>query len=330
MNKITTLALNNGCKMPQVGFGCWKVPNASCADVIYQAIKAGVRLLDCASDYGNEKEVGDGIRKAISESIVKREELFVVSKLWNTYHDPKNVPAALAKTLSDLGLEYVDAYLIHFPIALKFVPFDVRYPAGWFADPDDKAGPRMEFEKGFNYFDTYRAMEGLQESGLARSIGCCNIGTCMLRQLLNSCRVPPAILQVEMHPELAQSKLLRFCRENGIATMAFSSFGASSYVELNMAQPGEQLLLNESVQKIGEAHGKTAAQVLLRWSVQRGCVVIPKTSAPERLVENMDVCDWQLTAEAMEVLDAMDKNKRYNDPGHFCEKAFNTFCPIYE
>jgi len=192
--------------MPSVGFGLWKVANDKCAETTYQAIKNGYRLLDEAADYGNEKECGQGIKKALDEGIVKRDELFVTSKLWNTYHRKEHVKMACKKSLEDLGLEYLDLYLIHFPIAQKFVPFETRYPPEWFYDPNAE-NPRME-EDNVPYHETYQAMEELVAEGLVRNIGVCNIGTCMLRDVCNYAKVKPAVLQVELHPYNTQDKLL--------------------------------------------------------------------------------------------------------------------------
>ena len=166
--------------MPAVGLGLWKIPNEKCEEVVYEAIKTGYRLLDSAADYGNELEVGKGIKKALDDGLVKREELWVTSKLWNTYHHKEHVKAACLRTLKDLGLEYLDLYMIHFPIALKYVPFEERYPAGWNYRAD-KAG--ME-EDQVPYMETYQAIEQLVEEGLVRNIGVCNVGTALLREIL--------------------------------------------------------------------------------------------------------------------------------------------------
>lgn len=326
---FTTLVLSSGDRMPSVGFGCWKVPKDVCAETIYNAIASGYRLIDSACDYGNEIQTGQGIAKAIREGIVKREDLFVVSKLWNSFHHPANVRVGLQKTLSDLGLEYLDLYLIHFPIAQKFVPIETRYPPEWLFDPKAEK-PQMELDEGVTYQQTWEAMEELHRSGLVRNIGFCNVGTLHIRQVLQYAKVKPAVLQVEMHPHLSQQRLLRFAREAGIQVMAFSNLGASSYVELGMATSGEALIENQTIVKIAKAHGKTPGQVLLRWGVQRGTTVIPKTSKKERLVENISLFNFSLTPDEMVEIDGLNQNRRYNDPGHFCEKAFNTFCPIYD
>lgn len=321
----------NGAKMPMAGFGCWKVPADVCADTIYGAIKAGCRMFDCASDYGNEELVGQGFKRAFDEGLVKREDLFVVSKLWNTFHKPEHVREGMEKSLKDLGLDYLDLYLVHFPIALKYVPIEKRYPGGWFEDPDAE-NPRMVPETGVTYQQTWEAMEELvlAKDGKVKNIGVCNLSTVMMWQLLNYARVKPAVLQVELHPRNTQERLLRLCREQNVTVMAFSSFGPSSYVELGMADADASLLFDETIKAVAAEVNRTAGQVLLRWAVQRGTIVIPKTSKPERLVENMSLFDFELTADQMTRIDKLNTNTRYNDPGHFCEKAFNCFYPIYQ
>jgi D-xylose reductase len=323
-----TLTLNSGASLPSVGFGFWKVDRPVAAETTVQAIRAGYRHLDCACDYGNEIEVGQGIQNAISAGLCKREDLWITSKLWNTYHSSEHVQAACRKTLNDLGLEQLDLYLIHFPIAQKFVPFDVRYPPGWFFDPAAEK-PRME-EVHVPVSETWRAMEQLVDDGLVKHIGICNFGTSLLRDLLSYARVRPSVLQVESHPFLVQSKLLRYCHQEQIEFTAFSPLGAASYYSLGMASLSESLLDNPVVQCIGLEKGKSAAQVLLRWGIQRGTSVIPKTLNPERMAENLNLFDFELSPSDMDAISALDRGRRFNDPGVFCESAFNTFCPIYE
>lgn len=176
--------------MPMMGLGLWKIPNEKCEQVVYDAIKVGYRLLDSASDYGNELEVGKGIQKALQDGLVTRDQLWVTSKLWNTDHRKEHVRAACLKTLSDLGLTYLDLYMIHFPISLKHIPHSERYPAGWNYH-SDKAG--ME-EDLVPYSETYAAIEELVKEGLVRNIGVCNIGVAVLRDLLSYAKVKPAVL----------------------------------------------------------------------------------------------------------------------------------------
>jgi D-xylose reductase len=326
MNEFLTL--DTGAELPVVGLGMWKVPNASCAQLVQQAVARGYRHFDCACDYGNEQEVGTGLHQAISSGECRREDLWITSKLWNTYHRGEHVELACRKSLTDLQLDYLDLYLIHFPIAQKFVPIEDRYPPGWFYEPE-AAEPKMALDR-VPISETWAAMEKLKQDGLVKHIGVCNFGTSLLRDLLNYASEPVSVLQVESHPYLTQEKLLRFCRDNHIAFTAFSPFGASSYHELGMADPGDSLLEVPEIKAIGTAHGKSPAQVLLRWGSQRGTAVIPKTSRPARLVENLDILNFELNQAEMDAISSLDKNHRYNDPGVFCEAAFNTFCPIYE
>ena len=178
--------------------------------------------------------------------------------------------------------------------------------------------------------ETWEAMEQLVKDGLVKNIGLCNVGTSTLRDILSYAKVKPSVLQVELHPYNTQEKLLRFCREKGIAVTGFSNLGAPSYVELGMATAGDSVLNEACVQEIAKAHGKTPAQVVLRWGVQRGTAIIPKTTKVERLNENIGLFDFNLSNEQMDKISALNKNRRFNDPGHFCEAAFNTYFPIYE
>ena len=314
--------------MPLIGLGLWKLDSSSVADTVVAAIRAGYRHLDSACDYGNERAVGEGIRRAIDEGLCTREELFVTSKLWNTYHRGEHAEMAIEKTLDDLGLDYVDLYLIHFPIALKFVPFEKRYPPEWFYDPDAES-PVMESDT-VPLAETWHAMERIADGGLSRDVGVCNYGVSLLRDLLSYARRPPAVLQIESHPYLTQEKIMRFCREEDIAVTAFSPLGASSYLELGMASEHESVLDTAVVQDIATRVMRTPAQVVLRWGIQRGTAIIPKTSRVERLSENAALFDFELDDADMKAITALNRNQRFNDPGVFAEAAFNTFFPIYE
>jgi D-xylose reductase len=187
----------------------------------------------------------------------------------------------------------------------------------------------MEFER-VSLAETWAAMEGLVTAGLVRNIGVSNMGTALLRELLSYATVRPAVLQVELHPYLTQNKLLRFCGEHGIAVTGFSPLGAPSYIPLGMAKPEESVLDERVVKDAAVRHGQTPAQVVLRWAIQRGTAIVPKTSRPERLIENMNIFDFELSTDEMRAISNLNRNRRFNDPGEFCESAFNTFCPIYE
>ncbi|GAB3485511.1 aldo/keto reductase [Marinomonas epiphytica] len=313
--------------IPSVGFGLWKVPNEMCADTVYEAIKAGYRHIDSASDYGNEKETGEGIARAIKEGICTREELWITSKLWNTYHAKEHVKPALMRTLEDLQLDYLDLYLIHFPIAQQFVPFEDNYPPGWTVDPS--AAPKMTLAK-VPLHETWSAMESLAEENLVKHIGVCNYNTGLLHDLMNYANIKPHSLQIESHPYLTQERLIRMAKDYGLQVTSFSPLGALSYLELDMAGQQESTLEQSVVKAAAARLGKTPAQVVLRWGVQRGCSIIPKTSKPERMIENLSLFDFELTQEEMDAITALNQNRRFNDPGHFCEAAFGTFYPIYD
>ena len=311
-----------------MGLGTWKMPKADAPGMVQEAIRVGYRHLDCACDYGNEVEVGAGIAAALKAGLCRREDLWVTSKLWNTYHEPKHVRAACERSLRDLGLDVLDLYLVHFPIALAYVPFEERYPPEWFFDPT-AAQPVMK-PVNVPYADTWGAMEELQRAGLVKRIGVCNLTISLLREVLSGCSIRPAVHQMEMHPYLAQPRQVRYCQQEKIAVTAFSPLGAPSYVPLGMAKADDSVLNDPVVKSIALAHGKSTAQTVLRWGVQRGCAVIPKTRQPTRLVENLAVFDFALTAAEMDAISALDRHQRYNDPAVFCEKAFNTFYPIFD
>jgi D-xylose reductase len=272
-------------------------------------------------------ESGIGFRESMRAGLCNREELWITSKLWNTYHSPEHVRPALERTLAMLQIDYLDLFLIHFPIAIAFVPFE-RYPPGWFYDPN-AAEPRMEPVQ-VPIAETWRAMEDVLRAGLVRHIGISNFGISLIRDLLSYAEVSPAVLQVEMHPFLTQEKLLRYCKEQEIAVTAFSPLGAASYYSIGMAGEGDSALEQPVVCEIASRHGRSPAQVLLRWGVQRGTSVVPKSTKVERLRENLNIFDFELAAEEMAAITGLNRNRRFNDPGVFCEKAFNTFFPIYE
>lgn len=325
---IPALKLKSGDELPSVGLGLWKAEPESLNTLIPAAIKAGYRHFDNAADYGNEAEVGQAITAAIDDGLCRREDLWLTSKLWNTFHEPDRVREACEKSLSDLQTDYLDLYLIHFPIALEYVPIETRYPPGWIADPDSEE-PKMHPIK-VPLHDTWNAMQQLVRDGLVKNIGICNFGVSLIRDLLSYADIPPAVLQVELHPHLSQERLLRFCQEEGIAVTGFSPFGASSYIPIAMARTSESLLKDETIQSIASEHECTPAQILLRWGIQRSTAVIPKTSRPERLAENLNLFDFALNAKEMRKINKLNRDRRYNDPGFFCEAGFNTFFPIYE
>ena len=311
-----------------IGLGLWKIANDQCAETVYNAIKLGYRHLDSACDYGNEVEVGQGITRALTDGLCSREELTITSKLWNTYHSPEHVKPALEKILTDLNLDYLDSFLIHFPIAQAFVPFEERYPPEWFYDPEAD-NPTMKLVQ-VPLADTWRAMEDLVHQGLVKRIGVCNYNSGLLHDLMSYATIKPAELQIESHPYLTQEPLIRLAKNYGMAVTAFSPFGALSYLEIAMADADESVLTQEVITRAANKYNRTPAQIVLRWGIQRGCSVITKTTKTVRLQENLDVFDFALADDEMAAISALNKNRRFNDPGKFCESAFNTFYPIYD
>jgi D-xylose reductase len=325
MNQVINVT---GQTMPAVGLGLWKLEPNEVAEAVYNAIKNGYRHLDSAADYGNEQQVGEGIARALKDGLCSREDLWITSKLWNTFHRKEYVQQACEKSLSDLGLDYFDLYLIHFPIALQYVDINDRYPPEWICNPQDD-NPTMELDS-VPLSETWAAMESLVENQLARQIGVCNYSAVLLHDLMSYARIKPAMLQIESHPYLTQDALIRTARSYNIAVTAFSPLGALSYVSLDMASKGDSVLTETVVIKAAERASVTPAQVVLRWGLQRGTAVIPKTSKPERLVENLSLSGFNLTDEEMDAISALNENRRFNDPGKFCEGAFGTFHSIYD
>lgn len=314
--------------MPAVGLGIWKIDRDDTAPIVHDAIEIGYRHIDSASDYGNEVEAGEGIRAAIDNGHASRDELWVTSKLWNTNHRREHVRPACERTLSDLGLDYLDLYLIHFPIALKYVPAEDRYPAEWLYDPEAE-NPSMQVD-AVPLAETWQAMEALVDAGLVKHIGVCNYTSGLVIDLMAYSRIKPAMLQIESHPFLAQERLIRLASDFGIAVTAFSPLGALSYVSLDMATEADTVLTAAPVLAAAERLNRTPAQVVLRWGVQRGTAVIPKSSRVERLRENLALFDFELSDGEMSAISALNQNRRFNDPGVFCEQAFGKFYPIYD
>lgn len=255
--------------------------------------------------------MGQGLNRAISEGIVKREDLFVTSKLWNTNHLAEHVEPACRKSLEDLNIGYLDLYLIHFPIALKHVPVEKKYPPEWMYD-----APKIQLEKRAPMHLTWAAMEKLVGLGLTRHIGVSNFNVQLLSDVLSYATIPPFANQIELHPYLTQQKLVTFCQENNVQVVAFSPLGSASYVEIG-GDGGHGIgpLKEPAVLAIAERLGRTPAQVILRWNVQRGVAVIPKSSQAARNAENSRIFDFTLTEEDMAAVAGLNRNARFNDPG---------------
>lgn len=313
MAPIPNIKLSSGYDMPQVGFGLWKVDNAVAADTVYEAIKQGYRLFDGAADYGNEVECGQGVARAISEGLVKREELFIVSKLWNTFHDGERVEPIVRKQLADWGVEYFDLYLIHFPVALEYVDPSVRYPPGWHYEGDEIRPSKATIQ------ETWTAMEGLVGAGLAKSIGISNFQAQLIYDLLRYAKIRPATLQIEHHPYLVQQELLNLAKREGIAVTAYSSFGPASFLEFNMqhAVKLQPLIEDDTIKSIAAKYNRDPSQVLLRWATQRGLAIIPKSTRPALMASNLGSIEFDLSEEDIAKISSFNRGIRFNQPSNY-------------
>lgn len=259
---------------------------------------------------------------------MKRSEIFVTTKLWNNYHSREHA-LEMAKAQNEAwGLEYIDLYLIHFPIALKYISREeLRYP-GWWQDAEQKTIARANV----SIQETWQALEEVVDQGLAKSIGISNAQGQVLYDITTYARHPLSVLQIEHHPYLVQPDLVDLAKDLNIAVTAYSSFGPQSFLELPEAfrkrpESISTLFETEPVKSAAAAVGKTPAQVLLRWSTQRGIAVIPKSNNPDRLQQNLDVVDgsFDLTADQIEKISALDKGLRFNDPGFYLHEPLRIF-----
>lgn len=275
-NLQSTTTLHNGVEMPWFGLGVFKVEDGpELVEAVKSAIKAGYRSIDTAAIYGNEKAVGEGIRAGIKEAGISREDLFITSKVWNSDQGYETTLAAYEESLKKLELDYLDLYLVHWPVEGK-------------------------------YKDTWRALETLYKEKRVRAIGVSNFQIHHLQDVLADADMKPMINQVEYHPRLTQKELQAFCKEQGIQMEAWSPLMQG------------QLLDNETLQAIAEKHGKTTAQVILRWDLQNGVITIPKSTKEHRIIANADVFNFELTKEDMEKIDALNQNHRVGpDPDNF-------------
>uniref|UniRef100_A0A5F8GE19 Aldo-keto reductase family 1 member C1 homolog n=1 Tax=Monodelphis domestica TaxID=13616 RepID=A0A5F8GE19_MONDO len=297
----------------------YEVPKSESEMATKVAIEVGFRHIDGALLYENEKEIGQAIRAKIADGTVKREDIFYTGKLWSTYHRPELVRSGLEKTLKDLQLDYIDLYIIHWPVSIK--PSKENIPM------DENKKIRIE---SVDLCETWEVMEKCKDAGLVKSIGVSNFNRRLLEMILNKpgLKYKPVCNQVECHPYLNQSKLLEFCKANNIILVAYSALG--SHREPHWVDQNSPVLLEDPVLRgIAKKHNRTTAQVVLRYQIQRGVVVLAKSFNEKRIRENFQVFDFQLTPEDMETINGLNRNVRYVILDMFKESANYPFNDEY-
>ncbi|XP_039950243.1 aldo-keto reductase family 1 member A1 [Bactrocera neohumeralis] len=306
MSEQKYLNLNNGLRMPIIGYGTWMASEEEINTAVNEALKVGYRHIDTAPVYLNEKAIGNVLTKWFSSGKIKRSDLFITTKLPPPGADrPDLVELTLRKSLADLQLDYVDLYLIHTPITVVV----------------DEKGAFKHYEDGTIIVDPstdlvaiWKEMEGLVAKGLTKSIGISNFTIKQIDRILQNCTIKPAVLQIEYHIYLQQPELIEFCKSANIAVTAYSPLGSKGVGTLNKRAGVERelpdLLEVPVVKEIAQNHSKSEAQVLLRWIVQKGISVIPKSTNPKRMYENKNIFDFKLRAEEMEQLNSLDANIR--------------------
>lgn len=286
--------------LPPIGLGTWKIRPEEAYATVLAAGRMGYRHFDCASTYGNEKEIGEAVRVLIGEGVVRREDLWMTSKLPNTAHRPDDVLPALEKSLHDLGLAYLDLYLVHWPIALQKGVWIPRKPEH-FIPPE-----------ALSLEETWQAMESLVDSGLVRHIGVSNFSLPKL-QKLGEYRIPPQVNQIELHPYLQQKPMLEYCRQAGIHLTAYAPLGSGDRPKPLKKKNEPVLLTDPVIRQIAANHQATPAQILLGWGIQRGTAVLAKSVNPARLKENLEAIDIRLSSAEMERIGELDCHHRYVD-----------------
>ena len=301
------LELSTGDQIPALGLGTWKSNKGEVYQAVRKAIEIGYSHFDCAAIYGNEREIGNALNDAMNAGEVKREELWVTSKLWNTSHQKDKVQPALEKTLERLQLSYLDLYLMHWPIAIKQ---DAPFP--FLADAF------ISLEE-IPLEETWQAMIKLQQQGLAKNIGVANFSIKKIIALKQKSGFKPAVNQIEMHPFLQQNKMVEFCKKEGIVLTTYSPLGSRDRPETTIETPN--LLTDKTLAEIAEKLGNTPAQVLIKWSIQMGNSVIPKSVNNVRLQENFESLQVQLSEKDMTKIAALERNFRYVDGSFFTPKG---------
>lgn len=303
---MSYLTYANGDTMPQFGLGTWKSKPGEVYAAVREAIRIGYRHIDCAAIYMNEAEIGEALQDAFAAGDVKREHLWITSKLWNNAHAEDQVLPALRKTLADLQLDYLDMYLVHWPIAFK----------------PDVLGPKNEEDfiplSELPIIGTWRGMEAAHAAGLTRHIGVSNFSVKKLKALLAEAKVRPENNQVELHPLLAQTELLAYCKEENIHLTAYSPLGSFDRSAALKGTDEPNLFDHPIIQNVAKKHGVSEAQVLIKWAMQRGTAVIPKSVNAERMKQNFEAQSVTLSDDDMQMLAHADRHYRFID-GTFWE-----------
>ena len=296
MNVLTFL---NGDTMPILGLGTFQAERGVIYDVVKKAIELGYRHIDCAHIYGNEKEIGQALEDCIASGTVSREDLWITSKLWNDCHEPEHIQGAIEQSLADLRLDFLDLYLVHWPLAFKHGTKRPKTAADFLSHDEVPLTA------------TWGGMEAIHAKGLARHIGVSNFNVGHLESILQTASVKPAMNQVELHPYLAQNNLVDYCHKHQVHVTAYSSFGSK-------ARPGDRLddsvpllLEHPVVRDIALRRGMTPAQVLLAWSVERGIAVIPKSVNAPRLAQNLQTLQFDMQPDDMKAVEQLDQGVRF-------------------
>lgn len=304
---MKTFTLSTGDKIPALGLGTWLSPSEKIKLAVESAIDTGYHHIDCASVYANEKSVGEALTSSFANNKIKREQLWITSKLWNSFHKAEHVEAACKQTLNDLQLDYLDLYLIHWPIAFVYeTGLGIPDKGEGFISLDDI--PTIE---------TWQAMEALVDQGLVKNIGVSNFSISKLDALIKEAKHKPTVNQVECHPYLAQNELLAYCKQNNIHVTAYSPLGSGD--RFDGQADHVYLLKNDVILSIADKHKATPAQIILAWQMDRGVSVIPKSVTPKRIAENFAALQVCLDDGDKQQINALNKNHRYID-GSFWEK----------